>query len=65
MLIQNRIWDKIRDQFSDAEKDALRKAIQGEAICPRGWVLDPDRLDTGLREKAKAAMKGVANGNGR
>jgi hypothetical protein len=58
MLIRTSTWDKVLDQFSDHEKDALRAAYQGEAICPRGWCIDEERLPPAFREKLGPAVRG-------
>ena len=60
MLLENRTWDKIREQFSEDEKMLLRAAVTGEVFCPwRGWVLDPDRLEAELRKKIEGALAEV------
>lgn len=57
MLIRDSVWEKIREQFSEDEKVKLREAITGEAICPKGVILDPDALDKALAAKLSAAMR--------
>jgi hypothetical protein len=48
-------WDKIREQFSEAEKAELNAAINGETICPKGCTLDKDKLSAELAAKLAAA----------
>jgi hypothetical protein len=62
MLIRDSVWEKIREQFSDAEKLQLREVVTGEAICPKGVLIDPDRLEPELKRKlSEAVRKGVAS----
>jgi len=56
MLIRESIWEQIRDHFSDREKDELRLAIMGHAICPKGVIIDPTQLDVALEFKITAAV---------
>lgn len=59
-LIRDSVWETIRDQFSEAEKVNLRQAITGQAICPKGVVIDVDLLDMALRDKLTAAVAKAA-----
>ena len=52
ILIEAR-WKEIREMFSEEDKTAIRVAITGEVICPRGWVVDTDKLAPGLLELLK------------
>ena len=56
MLIRMVIWKKIRTQFTGGEKDKLNAAITGQAICPRGIIIDETTLPEALRNKLLAAM---------
>lgn len=56
MLITDAAWDKIRHQFTEDEKKALRTHIAGETICPRGICVDETALPAPLAEKLKAAV---------
>lgn len=40
MVVKEEDWERIREHFSEEEKAALRKAIIGETICPKGWMID-------------------------
>lgn len=51
MLIQISEWEKIRDQFSQEEKDALNLAVTGESICPRGLNIDTRKLTFAIGAK--------------
>ncbi len=58
MLIRAEDWERIRGNFTEEEKVALRKAIVGETICPRGWTIDT--TSTGvplLGDKLKRLLK--------
>lgn len=50
-------WAKVREQYSEAEKDVLNAAIIGEAICPRLVFLDTDKLGADLTAKIRASNK--------
>lgn len=51
MLLTMQKWDEIRDQFSQQEKDVLNAAVSGETICPRGCILDEEKLGPELTKK--------------
>lgn len=57
MLIRDTTWERIRDKFSEREKIELRKAVTGEVICPRGFILEPTKLDVALEFKIEQAVK--------
>ena len=57
MLIQDRDWRKIRDQFSSAEKAKLRDAVTGSSICPSGNFVNEKALHNDLRIKLLSALK--------
>jgi hypothetical protein len=59
MLIRETTWAKIREQFTEDEKQQLRDASNGQTICPPGTVVDEDRLGAELREKLKRAKATV------
>jgi len=58
ILITDRTWERIREQFSEEEKKELRSAFAGEVICPRGITVDESRLAQELAAKLKLAMGG-------
>lgn len=60
MLVRDESWNKIRDQFTDDEKQQLRKAASGNIICPPGTVLDEAQVDPTLAHKLSEALKKVA-----
>ena len=57
MLLKMADWHRIREQFTDAEKDAINAAITGEVICPRGCTLSESLLTPALADKIKTAVK--------
>jgi hypothetical protein len=59
MILTYSHWQDIRASFSEDEKTDLRCAITGEAICPRGWVIDQEKLDAGLKQKLVEAVRKV------
>lgn len=56
MLIRETVWEKIRVQFSEEEKQQLRANVVGNAICPKGCIIDVDRLSIELSAKLMAAL---------
>ena len=42
MLLRMSDWERIREHFTEEEKDLLNKAITGEVICPRGCTIDEE-----------------------
>jgi len=50
-------WERIRDLFSEDEKDALNAAKTFEVICPRGIGIDESQLSTAIRAKLDRAPK--------
>lgn len=56
MLVRLTEWETVREQFSDEEKDALNLAVTGEAICPRGVIIDEDKLPSRLKKKLVETM---------
>jgi len=56
MLLRDMIWERIREQFTEEDKAELNKSITGSAICPRGLIIDTDRLPADLRHKLKEAL---------
>ena len=57
MLITDATWQRIRERFSEEEKQALRDAWCGETICPKGIVIDEAKLDEALCARVTAAKK--------
>lgn len=56
MIISDRVWMRIRDQFSEDEKVALRSVITGDVLCPAGVEIDANRLEAGLADKLTQAL---------
>lgn len=56
MLIRDSKWDEIRHLFTEEEKQQLGSAVAGQAICPRGYIVDEDQLEDALRAKLRAAL---------
>jgi hypothetical protein len=47
-------WERIREHFTEAEKDTLNAAIDGETICPPGCTINEHkagRVVTKIRRK--------------
>ena len=59
MLISDALWAKIRDRFTEEEKELLRGAFCGETICPRGVVVDEEKLKPGLLRALAEAKRGA------
>ena len=59
MLIRTSTWQLIREQFSEDEKSELNEAYAGETICPRGIVVDEQRLPLDVKTKLITAVAGV------
>jgi hypothetical protein len=51
MLVTAQTWDRIREFFSEEEKQQLRDVEVSQAICPRVSFIDEERLGTDLRAK--------------
>lgn len=55
-------WNKIRESFSEEEKEKLNSSISGEILCPRTVIIDtaklgPELLDKLCKELVKANKK--------
>lgn len=59
MLITDATWKKIRDQFTEQEKNELRQQVCGETICPPGMVLKEEGMRPDLWRKISDAKLGV------
>jgi hypothetical protein len=57
LLITSQTWDRIRDFFSEEEKQQMRDVIVGQAICPAGSFVDEERLGAELRAKIEKLNK--------
>jgi hypothetical protein len=55
-------WNKIRDQFTEDEKAVLNAAIQGEVLCPRGCILDENKLGDDMSLKLQDAVTRIGKG---
>ena len=55
MILSDATWARIRERFTEEEKQALREAYLGETICPKGIVLDDSQLEAGLLARVAAA----------
>ena len=56
LIITVSAWEKIRGQFSQEEKDKLNAAYCGEVVCPRGIVIDEEKIDIALLAKTRQAI---------
>lgn len=52
LSVAENVWEVARSNFSEEEKQDLRKAIVGEAVCPRKFYVDLNKLPLPLYEKA-------------
>lgn len=59
MLIRDEVWLKIREQFTESEKEVLRANMTGETICPKGCSISLDGVGLNLQAKLKTAVKGA------
>jgi len=59
MILRIEWWSTVREQFTDDEKAALNGAVTGQSICPRGPIVDLEKLSTELREKVSLKLAGV------
>ena len=57
MLIRDATWSLVRDAFAESEKVELRKAVTGEAICPKGVMVAPDLMGRDLLLKLMIAVE--------
>jgi hypothetical protein len=53
MVLSLRRWEEIQQWFSKEEADEMSRAITGESICPKGAVIDGEKLNPALREKVE------------
>ena len=60
MLIRMSDWERVRVEFSQAEKDNLNKAITGETICPRGLMIDESQAPSEARKLQQFAGQRTA-----
>lgn len=63
MMVRALHWEKIRDQFSDEERQELRAAVTGEIICPAGFTIDLSRVNDALAAKFTTAESIARVGN--
>lgn len=59
MLIRDSEWNNIRDQFTEAEKQELRKADAGLVLCPPSTLLDEHLLSAEMAQKVNAELQAV------
>jgi hypothetical protein len=53
MLMSMHRWEEVRQWFNEDEKTQLTLAVTGDAICPRGLIVDDKKLSAALRAKLK------------
>lgn len=58
-------WQKVRERFSQPERDALNAALVGQMICPKAGIVDVDKLDPALLLKLDTEMAQVAQSTAR
>jgi hypothetical protein len=53
IIVTSATWDRIRDHFTEDEKELLRTATVSQVICPQGALIDEDLLVAPLQAKLK------------
>jgi hypothetical protein len=56
MLLLIKDWEKIREHFSEMEKQMLNESIEGETLCPRGCII---KEDTSVAVKIKQLLRNI------
>jgi hypothetical protein len=56
MIVTIAKWETIRHLFDEVEKIALNSGIAGETVCPRGVVIDEQRISAELLEKLRKGL---------
>lgn len=56
MFVRNSTWKRIRDQFAEEEKAALRAAVSFETICPPGLHISRESVTPALLAKLEAEI---------
>lgn len=54
MLLTMAKWESIRERFTEEEKAKINAAIIGETICPKGCILDEDKLGAQLLKQIRS-----------
>jgi hypothetical protein len=62
LLVTDAVWEAIRHHFTEEEKKALRDAIGGETICPKGIVINRDKLTGSLSARITDAKRKLVTG---
>jgi hypothetical protein len=57
ILVRESTWEKIRAQFSEPEKVALRSSVCSEVVCPRAFIIDGHNISKALRDKLLNVME--------
>jgi len=57
LKIRNSTWNLIRKDFSENEKEELKKFLIGEIICPPCFIIDETKLNVALEFKIIQAIK--------
>ncbi|HEU0142923.1 MAG TPA: hypothetical protein VFQ79_24600 [Bryobacteraceae bacterium] len=57
ILLRMDTWERIRADFTAAEKLELNLAVAGEAVCPSGAFIHEELLPAELREKLRRALQ--------
>ena len=53
IVVTEAAWLRIRDHFTDEEKEQLREAWVGPTVSPKGEIVEGDRLGEAFRAKLK------------
>ena len=61
MFFLDHTWQKVRERFTEEEKEQLREAITHEVICPRGAEIDLDKIPEALSLKMADALTGLVS----
>ena len=51
ILLTDKTWARIRENFTEDEKQSLRDQCVGETICPKGIIISDVQLDQKLSIK--------------
>jgi hypothetical protein len=57
MLIRERTWTYIRDDFSVEELESLHSCIIGKSLSPPGFIFNDAKMPMELRKKLEYAIK--------
>lgn len=59
MFIKDADWEKIRDKFTESEKHTLRLNVVGQAICPRGNIINTVHMPPDTMAKLRKELRAL------